>query len=273
MKFFILGLAILLLFAHKSMGQTGIISTIAGNGYPHDTGDGRAATAAALAFPFFCEFDAIGNFYFSARANHTVRKITPLGVISTIAGIGIAGYSGDGGPASAAKLNNPYGIAIDSFNNVYIAEVDGSRIRKIDAISGIITTYAGNGSVLDTGDGGHSSTAALGYPALLCFDSNYNLYFTSGYYRIRKIDRATGIVTHFAGTGVSGYAGDGGLRHLPNSISLWVYAMIMQAVFVLPIGAMQEFERLTSLPILLPQLLEMVVAPITGKVFLLVPHK
>jgi sugar lactone lactonase YvrE len=195
--------------SYTMSAQTGIISTIAGNGTAAYRGDGGAATSAELNRPYQIAMDSNGNLYIADSANNRIRKVTPAGVISTVAGDGMLGYSGDGGPAVNAHLWSPYGVAVDSSGNLYIADTDNYRIRKVDS-SGVISTVAGTGSNNHSGDGGPATSAAV-YPTLLAFDSNGNLYFTeNGAYRIREIN-TSGIVTTVAGNGIQGSNGDGGL--------------------------------------------------------------
>ena len=190
-----------------------IITTIPGNGSHSHTGDGGLADTASIGQPYGCACDSHGNLYFSndgSGSGHWIRKITLCGIISTVAGIGTAGYNGDGIPATTAKLDGPLGIAFDSLDNMYIADAGNNRIRKIDAMTGIITTVAGNGIAGFSGDGGQADTAKLYQPNNICFDRHGNLYIVDpGNQRIRKVTPG-GIITTFAGTGVAGYTGDGG---------------------------------------------------------------
>ncbi len=190
-------------------GQSGIISTIAGIGTPGYSGDGGPATAAQLNHPDDIKFDMDGNMYIPDELNHTVRKISTSGIISTVAGNGTHGYSGDNGPATNAKLYQPTDVAFDAVGNMYISEFINGTIRKV-APTGIITTFAGIGTNGFSGDGGPATAAQLADPLGLVFDSKGNLYFScNDNFRIRKIS-ASGIITTIAGTGVGGYSGDGG---------------------------------------------------------------
>lgn len=188
-------------FALCANAQT--ISTFAGNasiggGY---TGDGGAATAATLLLPAGTVMDAAGNVYIADRDNHVIRKINTSGVISTAAGTGTAGSTGDGGAATAAQLSQPVGLNIDATGNLYIAEYGGHRIRMINS-SGIISTVAGSTNGY-AGDGGAATAARLSYPTDLAFDAAGNMYisdYNNGV--VRKVN-TSGIITTFAGGGSS----------------------------------------------------------------------
>ena len=186
-----------------------IISTVAGNGVNASTGDGGLATLAAIYFPGNIAFDGVGNCYFE-QYDYRIRKISPSGIISTIAGNGIAGFSGDGSLATSGQINTSGGVAADSVGNIYIADMYNQRIRRVDVATGIISTYGGNGIMGFSGDGGQATAAELTTPAYLCIDNNGNLYFPDETnFRIRKIN-AAGIISTVAGTGVGGSSGDGG---------------------------------------------------------------
>lgn len=167
---------------------TGVITTIAGNGTEGYSGDGAAATAAELNNPKGLAVDAQGNIYVADFGNNCIRKITPSGTISTIAGNNTSGFSGDGGAATAAQLNNPAGIAIDAQGNIYIADAGNNRIRKIAA--GNITTIAGNGKTAFSGNYVPAATASLNNPSGVAIDASGNLYIAeTGNNRIRKISK------------------------------------------------------------------------------------
>lgn len=184
------------------------ISTIAGNGTMGSTGDGAAATAATLKAPWGVAADASGNIYIADENANCIRKINSAGIITTIAGTGVAGFSGDGGPATAAQLNNPYDVGVDAAGNVYIADYHNNRVRKINT-SGIISTYAGNGSSVFSGDGGPATAASFLGPSSLKIDGAGNIYINLNATRISKINVA-GYISTFAGTSITGYSGDGG---------------------------------------------------------------
>jgi sugar lactone lactonase YvrE len=192
--------------------STGTISTVAGNGSPGFSGDGGPATAASLTGPYSVTLDPAGNLFIAEIGGHRVRKVDGgTGVITTVAGTGTSGFSGDGGPATSATLNSPAGVTVDTVGNLYIADSDNQRIRKVDASTGIITTIAGNGVFAFGGDGGAATSASLASPYGLATDSDNNLYIADRYnQRVRKVDGATGNISTVAGNGVSGFAGDGG---------------------------------------------------------------
>jgi len=200
----------------RKVNVSGIITTIAGSATAGYSGDERAATIAEIYEPNGVTVDVSGNIYIADLSNAVVRKINPSGIITTLAGNGSAGYSGDGGSATAAELKYPLDVAADASGNVYIAVGgDGSfddedhRIRKVNT-SGVITTFAGTGSSTFSGDGDLADNAALDNPFNLIADGSGNIYFSdASNNRIRKLS-TSGIITTVAGTGVSGFSGDGG---------------------------------------------------------------
>jgi RHS repeat-associated protein len=200
----------------RKIDQNGIITTVAGNGREGFGGDGREATSAKLNHPRDVTFDAAGNLYIADQWNHRIRKVDQSGIITTVAGKRSSGYSGDGGPAAEAELDNPTSVAIDAAGNLYIADQSNYRIRKVDQ-NGIITTVAGNGSENYSGDGGPAIQTGLGPINNIAVDTAENLYIAVGYLsggynndRIVKVDQS-GIITTVAGNGTKGYSGDGGL--------------------------------------------------------------
>lgn len=190
--------------------STGIINTIAGNGLGGHIGDNIPATNASI-FPLWVCVDHIGNIYF-LDSTTWIRKISTAGIITTIAGNGIEGYSGDGGPATAALVNNSGGALItDSVGNIYVGTVEG-RIRKINISTGVISTIAGNGVRSPYLGDGLAATNSQFIPAALAMDKIGNIYIADygvGNSRILKIDTFS-IVYSIAGTGIDGYSGDGG---------------------------------------------------------------
>jgi hypothetical protein len=199
--------------------NTGIISTVAGNGVDAGTpmgtfsGDGGPALLAGINHPNGVAVDGAGNLYIADTGNQRIRMVSATGVIATIAGTGLAGYSGDGGPATKADLYNPEGLAVDSSGNIYIAEQANNVIRKVTASTGIISTIAGeaNSEGGFSGDGGLAIRAIFNAPTDVALDSAGNVYVTDwGNERVRKITVSTGIIQTVAGSGTQGYAGDGG---------------------------------------------------------------
>jgi hypothetical protein len=195
-------LVLLLIFALSYLGhgyaQPSVITTYAGNGGYGWTGDGVPATEAAISLPVAVATDLLGNVYVSDYTNSVIRKVNSAGIITTIAGCGINGYSGDGGPATNAKLHGPRGIAVDKAGNVYFADDQNHAIRRIST-AGIITTVAGIGVAGFGGDGGPATAAILDQPTDVAFDDNGNLFiadYNNG--SIRKINPA-GIISTIAG--------------------------------------------------------------------------
>ncbi|MBI6547178.1 MAG: hypothetical protein HY692_10320 [Cyanobacteria bacterium NC_groundwater_1444_Ag_S-0.65um_54_12] len=193
----------------RKVDTAGIITTVVGNGTPGYSGDGGPATSALLSTPGGVTMDSSGNLYIADYDNYRIRKIDTTGIITTVAGNGSLGYSGDGGPATSAQLYAPHNLTMDNGGNLYIAEFSNYRIRKVDT-AGSITTVAGNGSQGYSGDGGPATSAQLDYPAGMAVDGAGNLY-SADYHNclIIKVD-STGIITTVAGIGTPGYTGDGG---------------------------------------------------------------
>lgn len=194
----------------RKVNTAGIISTFAGNGSVGFSGDGGPATAAKLYHTSGIAIDGIGNLYICDANNMRIRKVNTAGIITTIAGIGTGGYSGDGGQATAAKLNGPGLVTLDAVGNIYIIDYGNNRIRKVNT-AGIINTFAGNGLNGYSGDGGQATAASFSQPSGIAIDATGNVYVADRLnYRIRKVD-VNGIVSTFVGTGINGFTGDGGL--------------------------------------------------------------
>ncbi len=199
----------------RKVNTSGVVSTFAGNSAPNYYGDGGPASAAMLYNPSGVVADSFGNIFIADQYNHVVRKVDTAGMITTIAGNGIASYSGDGGLAKNAQLSYPSGLSIDHHGNLYIADEGNNVIRKINT-AGIIRTVAGNGFGTGTatggytGDGGLATAAELFDPRSVSIDLSGNLYIAdAGNNVVRKVD-TSGIITTFAGIGTAGYSGDGG---------------------------------------------------------------
>lgn len=201
----------LVLLASCTLTTAQVISTVAGKSTGGFSGDGGLATAAELNGPEMVFFDAGGNYYVPDENNGSVRMVNPSGIISTVVGHGVSGYSGDGGLATAAELSNPIGVAVDGAGKIYVSDMSNERIRMVNT-SGIITALAGNGSPGFSGDGGQATAAEVNTPRFITLDAtSANLYIADqGNNRVRKINLSTGIISTIAGTGVGGYGGDGG---------------------------------------------------------------
>jgi len=193
----------------RKVDPNGIITTVAGTGTAGYSGDGGPATQAQLNYPWQIVADVAGNLYIADSVNHRIRKVDPNGIITTVAGTGTAGYSGDGGPATQARINRPRGIALDAEGTLYFASSGDHRIRKVDP-NGIISTVAGTGTAGYSGDGGPATQARFDTPAHLALDTSGNLYIADPWNgRIRKVD-LSGIITTVAGDGDWDFGGDGG---------------------------------------------------------------
>lgn len=189
----------------RKISASGIITTVAGTGVLGYSGDGGPAINATLRFPLDIAFDNAGNLYFSENGNHIVRKVDTSGIISTYAGTGVAGFSGDGGPATAAMMNFPRGIGFDSLGNLYIGDTVNHRVRIVSS-GGTINTFAGNGNFGCKGDGGPALSASISSPYGIAVHTGV-LYIDGSCSRVRTVDLATNIITTFAGS-VTGYDGD-----------------------------------------------------------------
>lgn len=183
-----------------------------GTGAAGDSGDGGPAARAQLNNPFDVAFDARGNLYLSDTFNHRIRRVDArTGVITTIAGTGQKGFSGDGGPATQARLDEPYGVVVASDGTVYFADRLNGRVRRVDGQTGVITTVAGDGSGKFHGDGGPAAEAGLVEPNGVALDGQGNLYIADvAGHRIRRVRLETGQIATFSGSGKPQHSGDGG---------------------------------------------------------------
>jgi sugar lactone lactonase YvrE len=182
---------------------TGIITTFVGEGTCGFGGDGGGPRALAV--------DRAGNLFIASTRTIICRVDAATGTVTTVAGNGTMGFSGDGGPATRASLDRPLGVAVDDAGNFFFADQLNHRIRRVDAVTGIITTVAGNGTPGYGGDGGPATSASLREPPGVAVDPAGNLFIADPVnHRIRRVDATTGIITTVAGNGISGFSGDGG---------------------------------------------------------------
>ena len=204
----------------RMVNSSGIIITVAGNNFPGGgySGDGGPATAAEMFYPTKIAFDHSDNMYITDYYNWVVRQVNTSGIISTVAGNNAAGngYSGDGGPATAAEIGTPVGVAFDALGNFYIGEYNDDVIRKVNT-SGIISTVAGIGDYDSySGDGGPATAAEIYYPNATCFDASGNLYISDRANNVIRMVNSSGIISTVVGNPASGgplgggYSGDGG---------------------------------------------------------------
>jgi len=193
----------------REISPSGTITTVAGNGSAGTSGDGGPATAAGFVIPIRCAVDSSGNLFIVDQGAFKVRKVDASGTITTYAGTGAQGFSGDNGPATEAEMNNPTWVTVDGSGNLYVTDQFNFRIRMVNAASGTITTVAGNGDNTYAGDGGPATSASLGYPGGTVVDPTGALFIVDGSNnRIREVKG--GGITTVAGTGTAGYTGDGG---------------------------------------------------------------
>jgi DNA-binding beta-propeller fold protein YncE len=192
--------------------KTGLIFAVVGNGTKGYAGDGGPAVNASLNQPYEIRFDKAGNLFFVEMQNHVVRRVdAKTRIITTVAGTGKPGFSGDGGPANKAQLNQPHSIAFDPQGRLLICDIQNRRIRRVDLGTGIIETYAGTGERQNPADGAALEGAPFNGPRAIAVASNGDLIVVlregNAVYRI---EAATQTIHHFAGTGEKGNSGDGG---------------------------------------------------------------
>lgn len=208
----------------RKVDRKGIITTVAGNGTAGFSGDGGPATGASLNLPSGVVTDSKGNLYISDRSNNRVRVVSPKGIIKTWAGNGNEGYYNDNGPAVNATLDKPFGLAMDSKDNLYIADRGNNRVRKVTP-DGIITTYGGDGGFYFIGDNGPAYRASLAGPTGVALDKKGNLYIADNYNnRVRMID-TLGMIRTVAGTGTQEYNGDSEVARETNLSKVFAVAV------------------------------------------------
>jgi hypothetical protein len=197
---------------------TGAVTTVAGDGTAGYSGDNGPATAAELSYPTGIALDSAGDLFIADTGDGRIRKVNlTTGVITTVAGDGTSGYGGDNGAATAAELNTPTGVALDSAGDLFIADVYNNVVREVNHATGLITTVAGNATAGYNGDNGQATAAELYYPIAVAVDSVGDLFIADAYNNaVREVNRATGVITTVAGngfdagTGTGGYSGDNG---------------------------------------------------------------
>ena len=190
----------------RRIATNGTIDDVAGN---INGSSGGTALTTALLYPLGLATNATGSYYIADTLNNRIRRVDASGSVVNIAGTGIPGYSGDGGPATSAQLFQPHQLALDSAGNLYVADTLNNVVRKITT-AGTISTVAGTGTAGGTGDGGPATVAQLASPTGVAVDASGNLYIGTAA-RIRRVDAATGIISTIAGTGTAGFSGDGGI--------------------------------------------------------------
>ena len=196
-----------LVLSSALVAQTGLITTVAGTGVAGTGGVGGPAANAQLNTPMGMTLDPAGNLFIADAGNNRVVRIDgATGTLSLVAGNGMAGFTGDGVPATVASLNGPSAVALDAAGNLYISDTRSNRIRRVDAQTGLITTVAGTGTATWSGDGGPATSATLNFPVGLAFDTPGNLFIADySNARVRRVDAQTGIITTVAGNGFAGY--------------------------------------------------------------------
>src|SRR5581483_5396103 len=178
------------------------ITTIAGTGKPENNGSEGLATTVNIGDPFGVEFASDGSLYICEVRNHRLWRMHSKGELTLVAGNATKGYSGDGGPATRAQLNEPYEVRLDSAGNILFVEMQNHLVRKVDAKTGRISTIAGTGQKGFGGDGGLATKAQFSTPHSIALDGDNNLYIADiGNHRIRKVDAKSGIITTIAGNG------------------------------------------------------------------------
>jgi trimeric autotransporter adhesin len=228
---------------------TGIITTVAGNGTQGYSGDGGQATSAIFRYPCVVAIDASGNLLIADTFNNCIRMVTvSSGIITTVAGNGNSGYSGDGGPATSATLSYLYGATVDASGNIYIADTVNNRIRMVMKSTGIITTVAGDGSYGSSGDGGRATSARLSFPYGVTVDASGNIFIAdSANNCIRMVTKSTGIISTVAGNRTAGYSGDGG-QALSATLSNPLFVALDTSINIYIADAGNDRIRVFELP-------------------------
>ncbi|MBC7554694.1 MAG: T9SS type A sorting domain-containing protein [Taibaiella sp.] len=192
----------------RKVNPLGIISTYGGTGTRGYSGDNGPATAAKFHSPSGLFTDSKNNLYVADAGNNVIRKIDTFGTVTTVAGIGTAGYSGDGGAATAAELDSPYAVTMDRYGNLFIADYKNNVVRMVDPATGFISTFAGTGAYGYSGDGGAAAAAELNKPAGIAVDTNGNVFISDSYNNVIRVVNSIGIISTSVGNGTPGFGGD-----------------------------------------------------------------
>ena len=191
--------------------DTGVITTVAGNGEAGYAGDGGPAVDAKLEEVYAIQVDSDGDVYVLQRFSPAIRRIDiSTGVVRTVAGDGAAGYRGDGGPATRAQMREPNDCALDGAGGLLIADIQDQRVRRLDIQTGIMTTFAGTGEKVHSGDGGKATKAGIFGARAVCVDGKGNTFICEREGNCIRRVGSDGMITTVAGTGERGYSGDGG---------------------------------------------------------------
>ena len=256
----------------RMVTSAGIIITIAGTGTAGSSGDGGAATSAQLNKPVGVSAGISGNVYIADWYNHKIRMVTSTGIITTIAGTGIQGSSGDGGAATSAQLYRPKGVCVGISGNVYIADTDNNKIRMVTS-TGIIATIAGTGIQGSSGDGGAATSAQLDNPHGVSVGISGNVYIADWYNHKIRMVTSTGLITTIAGTGTAGRSGDGGAATsaqlaYPTGVSVDISGNVHIADWnnnkIRMVAPPSPTSLPTPLPSPLPVFLPTTIAPVSG---------
>lgn len=231
----------------KVTALTGIVTLVVGSTSPGYSGDGGAAAAARLRLPAAIVVAANGDMYIADTGNDAVRKVTAAtGIITTYAGTGTTGYTGDGGAATSARLSGPQGLVLAANGDLYIADTGNNVIRKVTAATGVITTFAGTGTAGFLGDGGVATSARLNAPESVSISASGELYIAdAGNNRIRRVSTG-GTITTVAGTGTAGAAGDGGLPTAAQLNSPHGIAVSTSGTYYISDRVNNEIRRVTG---------------------------
>jgi len=227
----------------RKITPAGTITTFAGTGIAGYNGDGIAAKTALLNYPTGIALDPAGNLVVADGGNNRVRAVSPAGIISTIAGTGVVGYTGNGGPALLATFNQPWGVTYDSSGNLFITDIGNCVVRIVNT-AGIINAYAGNAVCGYGGDNGPATSANLNFPRGMVKVGGDLYIADTDNYRVRKVN-AAGTITTFAGNGVNGFSGDGGLATLAEIARPRSLAFHGQTVYIGNAGK----QRVRSVPL------------------------